>query len=385
MLSERRFIQVIAGPRQVGKTTLVQQLLNEELFFSRFYSADGAGATDSVWLDSNWDNFRTELRLNKAKEGVMVIDEIQKISGWSETVKKNWDEDSRKKIPIKLIILGSSRLLLQEGLSESLLGRYELNYLGHWSLTEMEGAFGLSMEEYVWFGGFPGSAALIREEARFKNYILNSIIEPSISRDILMLTRVSKPALLRQLFELGTAYSAQILSFNKILGSLQDAGNTTTLSRYMLLLDQAGLLAGLQKYGNKPVLLKASIPKFQVHNTALFSVLRTETFKDAQLDRKLWGRVSESAVGSYLINQTRENAGYALYYWRENNDEVDFVVKRGTTILALEIKSGHAGKVENLPLFKKLFPSAKTLLVGGQGFDYEEFLRTPVQDLFDAV
>jgi predicted AAA+ superfamily ATPase len=386
ILSKRRFIQVIAGPRQVGKTTLVQQLIDENTVFSRFYSADGVTDTDASWLDSIWENFRIELRLKKTGDGLLVIDEIQKIPGWSESVKKNWDEDSRNKIPVKLIILGSSRLLLQEGLSESLLGRYELNYLGHWSLTEMEKAFGFSPEEYVWFGGYPGAASLIKDESRFKNYILNSIIEPSLSRDILMLTRVSKPALLRQLFELGTSYSTQILSFNKILGALKDAGNTTTLSRYILLLDQAGLLAGLQKYGNKPVLAKASMPKFQVHNTALLSALRTETFKEARPDRELWGRISESAAGSYLINQVRENAGYALYYWRQNNDEVDFVVKRGNKIAAFEIKSGRkSGSGGNLSVFKNLFPSSKTLLVGGQGFDLVEFLKTPVRDLFEAV
>jgi predicted AAA+ superfamily ATPase len=386
ILSKHRFIQVIAGPRQVGKTTLVQQLIDENTIFSRFYSADGVTDTDASWLDSIWENFRTELRLKKAGDGLLVIDEIQKIPGWSECVKKNWDEDGRNKIPVKLIILGSSRLLLQEGLSESLLGRYELNYLGHWALTEMEEAFGFSPEEYVWFGGYPGTASLIKDESRFKNYILNSIIEPSLSRDILMLTRVSKPALLRQLFELGTSYSAQILSFNKILGALRDAGNTTTLSRYILLLDQAGLLAGLQKYGNKPVAAKASIPKFQVHNTALLSALRTETFKEARQDRELWGRVWESAAGSYLINQVRENAGYALYYWRQNNDEVDFVVKRGNKIAAFEIKSGRkTGSGGNLSVFKNLFPSSKTLLVGGQGFNLVDFLKTPVRDLLEAV
>ncbi|MDR1174030.1 MAG: ATP-binding protein [Treponema sp.] len=299
ILSKRRFIQVIAGPRQVGKTTLVQQLIDENTVFSRFYSADGVTNTDASWLDSIWENFRTGLRLKKTRDGLLVIDEIQKIPGWSECVKKNWDEDSRNKIPVKLIILGSSRLLLQEGLSESLLGRYELNYLGHWSLAEMEKAFGFSPEEYVWFGGYPGAASLIKDESRFKNYILNSI---------------------------------------------------------------------------------------QVHNTALLSALRTETFKEARQDHELWGRVWESAAGSYLINQVRENAGYALYYWRQNNDEVDFVVKRGNKIVAFEIKSGHkTGSGGNLSVFKNLFPSSKTLLAGGQGFDLVEFLKTPVRDLFEAV
>jgi predicted AAA+ superfamily ATPase len=381
ILGKRLFIQVLAGPRQTGKTTLVRQLEEENLLYTRFYSADGLAAEGPEWIERIWDAFRLELKRQKKTQGLLIIDEIQKINGWSETVKKNWDADTRTDTRIKLVILGSSRILLQEGLSESLLGRFELHYLGHWSFAEMSAAFGLSADQYVWFGAYPGAASFFRKETEFKNYILNSIIEPCISRDILLLTKVSKPALLHQLFELGASYSAQILSFNKILGTMRDAGNTTTLSRYLQLLDQAGLLAGLQKYTPSPSASKASIPKFQLHNNALFSALRTENFDEGRKNSILWGRAVESAAGSWLVNQARGKPNWALYYWREKNDEVDYILKRGEKLLAIEIKSGlRQEEARNLSVFKKHFPNAKTLLVGPGGMDLAEFLQLPVED-----
>jgi predicted AAA+ superfamily ATPase len=351
-----------------------------------FYSAEEAITVGSDWLDTIWDNARTEIRLKKAKEGLLVIDEIQKINAWSECVKKNWDADTAAKFPLKLIILGSSRLLLQQGLSESLLGRFELLFMGHWSLPEMKAAFNFTPEQYVWFGGYPGAAALVSEEDRFKNYVVNSIIEPSLNRDIFMLEQINKPALLRQLFDLAVSYSAQILSYNKMLGQLADAGNTTTLARYTTLLDQAGLVAGLNQYSAKPLRVKLSSPKFLVHNTALFSAVQSETFEDGFIDSAKWGRHVESAVGAYLINQVNANPGAALYYWREKNTEVDFVLKWGKDLLALEVKSV-PGKMnpENLVLFKKHFPAGKTLLVGESGLSYREFLTLPLGQIFKAL
>jgi predicted AAA+ superfamily ATPase len=199
-----------------------------------------------------------------------------------------------------------------------------------------------------------------------------------------MLTKVSKPALLRQLFELGVNYSAQLLSFNKILGQMQDAGNTTTLSRYLMLLDQAGLLAGLQKYGRALVNIKASIPKFQVHNMAIFSAEHSETFSQAQIKSEFWGRAVESAAGAFLVNEARSQASLEVYYWREANDEVDYVVKQGSKLLGLEIKSTPlASGGKSLELFRQKFPGAETLLIGGQGMSLEEFFRTPLPSLMD--
>jgi predicted AAA+ superfamily ATPase len=386
MAEPRRFIQVIAGPRQVGKTTLIKQLAENLSGFIRFHSADALPAASQGWLEQLWADARAEMTLKNIAEGIVIIDEIQKVENWSEVVKKNWDQDTWDGLQLKIIILGSSRLLLQEGLSESLLGRYELNYLGHWSFSEMHQVFGFSPQQYVWFGGYPGAAPLINDEMRFKSYITNSVIEASLNRDILMLTKVSKPALLRRLFELGTAYSAQILSYNKVMGQLQDAGNTTTLARYLTLLDQSGLLAGLGAYSTRTVVFRSSSPKFQVHNTALSSALRGETFEQAVVDSAWWGRLVESAVGSHLLNQVSQNLGTSLQYWRNRNVEVDYVLTCGDKVLGIEVKSGPSeANPRNLAEFKKTFPQSKTMLIGANGIDYTTFLETSVDELFGAL
>ncbi|MCL2720910.1 MAG: ATP-binding protein [Treponema sp.] len=380
---KRKFIQVIAGPRQTGKTTLVRQLFKEIKIFSSFHSADDTAEVGSVWIDQIWESLRLQMQIKKAKEAVLFIDEIQKISNWSECVKKNWDRDTADGCKLKLIILGSSRLLLEDGLSESLLGRFEMNYLGHWTYSEMKKAFSFTSRQYVWFGSYPGAADLVKNENRFKNYIRNSVVEPSLSRDILMTTKISKPALLRQLFEIGTQYSAFILSFNKMLGQLTDAGNTTTLARYLTLLGQAGLIAGLNKYSKKPIIEKLSIPKLQVYNTALTTSLRTESFIEAQSDPVFWGHMIESSVGAYLINQANEFPDIKLFYWREKNAEMDFVVKYGKKIFGIEVKSNTEKiNAKSRQLFLTRFPGARLILIGKSGISYEEFILASLPELF---
>jgi predicted AAA+ superfamily ATPase len=383
---KRKFIQVIAGPRQIGKTTLARQLFERTKVFSKFHSADDMADAGSAWIDRLWDNTRMEMKLRKKTKGILFIDEIQKIKNWSEAVKKNWDRDTADRLDLKIILLGSSRLLLEDGLSESLMGRFELNYLGHWSYVEMKKVFSFTPEQYVWFGGYPGAAGLIRDEKRFKNYIRNSVIEPTLGRDILLTTRISKPALLRQLFEIGVQYSAQILSFNKMLGQLNDAGNTTTLARYLLLLGQAGLLAGLNKYSGKPVVEKLSIPKLQVYNTALISALRPETIENAVTDAQLWGHLVESSAGAHLLNQVSEYPNIKLFYWRERNAEMDFVLRYGKKTLGIEVKS-NTGKISdpNREKFQAAFPGGRLLLVGDSGLGFEQFMRTPLPELFEAM
>jgi hypothetical protein len=380
---KRRFIQVIAGPRQTGKTTLARQLFKQTKIFSCFHSADDTAEAGSSWIDQIWESMRLQMQLKKEKEAILFIDEIQKISNWSECVKKNWDKDTAEGRKLKLIILGSSRLLLEDGLSESLLGRFEINYLGHWSFAEMKKAFSFSPQQYIWFGSYPGAADLIKNESRFKNYVRNSVAEPSLGRDILMTTKVSKPALLRQLFEIGTQYSAQILSYNKMLGQLSDAGNTTTLARYLFLLAQAGLIAGLNKYSTKPLIEKLSIPKLQVYNTALISALRPESFAEALGEPLFWGHMVESSVGAYLINQANEYPDIKLYYWRDKNAEMDFVVKYGKKTFGIEVKS-NAEKIStiNREKFAARFPGARLILVGDSGISFEEFMLSPLPDLF---
>ena len=376
----RKFIQVVYGPRQVGKTTLVLQLLSKITTESIYETADTITAADAKWLQTVWETARIKLKLSNAQELVLVIDEIQKINNWSETVKKLWDEDSKTKSNIKVILLGSSSLLIQKGLTESLAGRFEKTYIGHWAFTEMQSAFGWNINQYIYFGGYPGAAPLIEDEKRWKTYIIDSLIETSISKDILMLTRVDKPALLKRLFELGTNYSGQILSFTKILGQLFDAGNTTTLSHYLSLLSNCGLLGGLEKFSGNIVKKRASSPKFQVYNNALITAYLKTNFLQTFQKPDLWGRIAESAVGTHLIGKSiSEN--YKLYYWRNGDYEVDFVIEYGEKLLGLEVKSGISTANKGISKFLTQYPSAKAIFIGTGGISIEEFLKVNPVDL----
>lgn len=377
----RKFIQVILGPRQVGKTTMVTQLLSQLVMPNLYESADAISATNTAWLVQVWESARLQMKVSKAAEFLLVIDEIQKIDNWSEIVKQQWDKDTRENANIKVILLGSSRLLIQKGLTESLAGRFETLYLGHWSYPEMQEAFGWSIEQYVYFGGYPGSASLINDEERWKNYIKDSLIETSISKDILMLTRVDKPALLKRLFELGCLYSGQILSYTKIIGQLQDAGNTTTLANYLKLLYDCGLLAGLEKYAGDIIRKRSSSPKFQVYNNALITAQGDDRYEKAIVDPELWGRLVESSVGTHLLNHSISER-YNLYYWREGNYEVDFVLEKGDKAIGLEVKSGKRGENEGMGVFAEKFHPEKVLLIGTGGIPYEEFLRINPKELF---
>lgn len=378
---ERRFMQVLAGPRQVGKTTLVLQLLEEPGIQGFYVAADDISGIGLAWIEMQWETARQRMKLAGTDSYVLIIDEIQKIPNWSETVKRLWDSDSRENIPLHVILLGSSRLLLQTGMTESLAGRYETMYISHWSLAEMREAFGWSADQYAWYGGFPGAASLISDESRWKNYVSNSLAETSISRDILMMSRVDKPALMRRLFDLGCSYSGQMLSFNKILGQLLDAGNTTTLSHYLDLLDSAGLLGGLEKFSRDTVRKRSSSPKFQVHNTAFVSALHPLDFQMIVSEREKWGRIVESAVGAHLINNAYSQ-GYSLFYWREGNYEVDFVLEHKGRVVALEVKSGHSLRTAGMVQFRKHYPDSKIMMVGKDGIPWEEFLLINPMELF---
>lgn len=373
----RRFLQVIAGPRQVGKTTLVQQVTKASPLPVRFASADEPTLRGAEWIAQQWEAARLTSADAGKRGAVLVLDEIQKIPGWSETVKRLWDEDTRKRCPLKVLVLGSAPLLIAQGLTESLAGRFELLHLPHWSFSEMREAFDWSLEEYIFHGGYPGAAPLIREPKRWARYIADSLIETAISRDVLLMTRVDKPALLRRLFELACRYSGQILSYNKMLGQLQDAGNTTTLAHYLNLLAGAGMVRGLQKYANDAARQRGSSPKLQVMNTALLTAPSGLRLKQARADGEFWGRLTESAVGAHLANAAA-GGECELYYWRERNQEVDFVTKTGHHLTAIEVKSSRAPAVHRgTAAFAQAFKPERSLLVGGDGIALDEFLSKP--------
>lgn len=378
----RRFIQVIYGPRQIGKTTLVRQIMAELDYPSVMIAADAVPAGDGVWISQQWENARIRQQQQPDKPFLLVIDEVQKIDNWSEQIKAEWDRDTAEEKDIRVVLLGSSRLMLQQGLTESLAGRFEATYLGHWSYKEMKDAFGLTAEEFIWFGGYPGAIALKDDEDRWKNYIRDSLLETSISKDILMLTRVDKPALMKRLFELGSVYSGQVLSYTKIMGQLADAGNTTTLANYLNLLNDAGLLGGLEKYSPNMVRKRSSSPKFMVHNTAIMSGISNESMDTLLADPKAWGRWVESAVGAHLINQSFKDKKLNVYYWREGNEEVDFVLEYKKRVIALEVKSSKTGTLSGMNAFAKQFKPEKTILIGADGIPWQEFLQMDVLDLY---
>lgn len=400
-----RQIIIVAGPRQVGKTTLVRSALDRA--GSRFIAVDEYGEPstrmqfdnvtepttelpgaprDAAWLIRQWQSAREACETHQVKQAgqasrerkpfVFAVDEIQKIPRWSEVVKGLWDADRAADLPMHVILLGSSPLLMQKGLTESLMGRYEMITLTHWSYPEMQEAFNFALDEYLYFGGYPGSARYIREEERWRNYVLGSLVQPSIKNDILQMTRVDKPALLKQLFTLGCSYSGQILALGKVKGQLEDAGNETTLSGYLNLLGDAGLLVGLHKYHRGVARQRKSPPKFNVLNTALMSSAMPYTFAEAQADRTHWGRLVESAVGAHLCNTARQTE--QVHYWRESPQEVDFVISDAKRLTAIEVKSSTHGSLDGLQAFALQHPHCRPLLVGAGGVPLPEFLSHPL-------
>ena len=378
---QRKFIQVLMGPRQVGKSTVVKQVLQDlDIPFQQF-SADNVPATNTAWVSNCWAAVRS-LKESKGLESIiLVIDEIQKISNWSEVVKKEWDDDTFHDRNIKVLLLGSSRVLLEKGLSESLGGRFEEIRMTHWSYPEMRECFGFTLDQFLFYGGYPGAAELINDPDRWEQYIQSAIIDATINKDILMNTPISKPALLRQTFELGASYSGELLSLTKMLGSLQDAGNTVTLAGYINLLDESGLLCGLQKYSIDTARRRASIPKFQVYNNALKMVYNPHSFDQAIMDRKGWGRIFESGIGAWIVSQAFVHR-FEVFYWRDRNDEVDFILRKKGTVIAIEVKSNAEKNTNGLAIFRDAFSPKSAFIVGDGGIPAEEFLSLNIMSLF---
>jgi predicted AAA+ superfamily ATPase len=374
----RRFLQVIAGARQVGKTTLATQVARQVELSHHYASADEPTLRGAEWIDQQWDAARLLAGAAGTEGALLVLDEVQKVPRWSESVKRLWDADTRARRPLKVVLLGSAPLLVQQGLTESLAGRFEILRLPHWTLAEMNEAFGWDLERFLFYGAYPGAAPLVEEPERWSRYIRDALIETTIARDVLLLSRVDKPALLRRLFELGCSYSGQILSYTKMLGQLHDAGNTTTLAHYLDLLAGAGMLTGLQKYTGSALRRRGSSPKLQVLNTALLTAQAGLSLAETRADRQLWGRLVESAVGAHLANAAAGGT-CELFYWRERNREVDFVVRLGKRLVAIEVKSGRArDTLPGMAAFDEAFRPARKLLVGDDGIPVGEFLAQPV-------
>lgn len=401
-----RWIHIVAGPRRVGKTTLVQHVLNEfpaqcRLYVSAdqtegmanssaspsaplatAYVAPGAKA-DAAWLIRQWQEARLQASRIEAPF-VLAIDEVQKIPRWSDTVKGLWDADRAANLPMHVILLGSSPLLVQDGLSESLMGRFEPIRMGHWSYEEMHTAFGLSLDEYLYFGGYPEPVAtgLYREEVRWRDHVIGALIEPSIEQDVLAMQRVDRPALLKQLFWLGCNYAGQILALDNMAQNLREKdegseAHTGTVAKYLDLLGKAGLVAGLQKYSGSMLRQRTSSPKLLVLNNALMAVTSGYDFTAAKADRSFWGRMVENAVGAHLHNSGDPSM---LTYWRKGKLEVDFVLARSQLVTAIEVKSGKSGRsMPGLSAFATAYPGSKRLVIGEGGIPLVEFFSEPAE------
>ncbi len=378
----RRFLQVVAGPRQVGKTTLVRQALAllPAAIAQHSVSADNPGLAGSSWLTRQWETAR-----NLAAQAgccVLVLDEVQKLPGWTEEVKRLWDEDTRAARDVRVVVLGSAPLLIARGLTESMAGRFEITRLGHWRYCEMRDAFGFSVEQFIYYGGYPGAAGLVGDEQRWAAYVRDALIETTISKDVLLMAPVQKPALLRRLFDLACRYSGQELSYQKMMGQLSDAGNTTTLAHYLHLLEGAGMVCGLQKYAGQAVRQRASSPKLQVFNTALMGAIATaEGFGHTRLRAtpELWGRMVESAVGAELLARHLEHSSTQplIYYWRNGSDEVDYVLKHQGELMAFEVKSGHKIRTASgLDDFCAQYPAARPLVLGTDGLSLDAWFES---------
>lgn len=370
-------IQVVTGPRQVGKTVAARTVAAQWAGPTRYAAADLPLPPGPEWIETQWQLARRDMEDGPA---LLVLDEVQKVTGWAEAVKALWDQDRAEDVDLKVLLLGSSALLLSEGTDESLAGRFFLHRCSHWTLDECRSAFGWDLDQWIFFGGYPGAALLIDDEAAWRAYVTDSLVETVLARDVLAMHRVAKPALLRHLFALATRFPAQILSYNKMLGQLQDAGNTTTLAHYLRLLRRAFLVSGLERFSAGEARSRGSSPKLVLWNNALINALDLATFEEARSDSARWGRLVENAVGAHLVNHL-QGVAHEVTWWRLRGDEVDFVVRTGSGVWALEVKSGRPGHVGGVAAFQRKVPQARRLVVGSGGMALEEFFGVDPADL----
>lgn len=359
LVQKNGLLQVIIGPRQVGKTTTILKYLEEnhiEQF--HFYSADEIFNASANWILGIWSKARNEKKM-------LVIDEIQKCENWAAVIKKLWDEDKKNNKKFPCILLGSSSLEIQKGLTESLTGRFQLHKAFHWNFEESKNGYKLPFKEYLKIGGYPGSYQF-KDKSDWSKYVKQSIISTVIEKDILQYHTVKSPALFKQAFEIIMSYPAQEISYTKLLGQIQDRGNTELVKYYLSLYEGAFLVKVLEKYSGKKIIMKSSTPKILPLAPCLYYLEIQDEYKGEEL-----GRVFELIVGAQLV-RTEED----LFYWREGDNEVDFVLKKGRKLYAIEVKSGRKKSIHGLQKFQTKFSEAKLIMIT---FDnYEQFEKDPM-------
>ena len=352
---KRPLIQVVLGPRQVGKTTALQTALNQRGFYA---SADYPTPLPYTVLEEWWQKALTH------PDKILAIDEIQKIPGWSEVLKKLWDRSDRI---LKVVVTGSSALLVEKGLKETLAGRFELIRAEHWNFAEARDIFGLSLESFIDFGCYPGSVSLMYNPERWSQYVRDSIVEPALGRDILQLHPVDRPALLRQIFGVAVSLPCQIVSLQKLQGQLQGKGALTTLQHYLRLLSDAYLVSSVEKYHTSPFRSKKSSPKLLIHDNGLIRAFRRPVSDTLTPEER--GRYFENAVGARFLE-----AGWNIFYWKERELEVDFVVlsPEGKK-MAVEVKTSETTLKELAGLLKfcQVHPDFEPCLLSLQGQHFQ--------------
>jgi uncharacterized protein len=373
-------LQVLVGPRQVGKSTAASQVERRLGWPSHIASADAPLPHPPEWIETQWRLARTAAATSQGPV-LLVLDEIQKVRGWSEVVKRLWDEEKRTRGRVRPLLLGSSALLVQRGLTESLAGRFFLHRCTHWPWPECREAFGWTLDQWIYFGGYPGAAPFIADEPAWKRYVTDSLIETVLARDVLQMQTITKPALLRHLFALAAQFPAQVFSYNKMLGQLTEAGNTVTLANYLRLLETAFLASGLELYSKGHVRKRGSSPKLVLWNNALVNATSLLAFSQAQADGSWWGRLVENAVGAHLLNHL-QGPSWSVTYWRDGHAELDFVVSHGAKTWAVEVKSGRGHKASGLTAFRQRYPKAQPWLIGETGVPLTEFFARPAAEWF---
>jgi uncharacterized protein len=376
-----RLLQVVTGPRQVGKTTAALQVAGRWDGPARYTAADQFLPPGPEWIRSAWDLARADAR-RAGRPALLMLDEVQKVQAWSEAVKAEWDEDRRTGAEVHPLLLGSSALLLARGATESLAGRFRLHRCLHWTFGECREAFGWSLDEWLWKGGYPGVAPFGDDDEARRAYVRDALVEAVLARDVLSLEAVTRPALLRQVFALACRYPAQVLSYTKMLGQLHDAGNTTTLAHYLVLLERAFLASGLPPHASGAVRQRAGSPKLVLWNNALVTAFDPRPFDACRADAAGWGRLVENAVGAHLLNHLQGRA-VEVGWWRDRNLEVDFVLSASPVIRPIEVKSGRPGALPGLRAFTARHPAARPLVVGSGGIPLEEFFLGDPVDLVE--
>ncbi len=386
MAEPRRRIQIVMGPRQVGKSTMVGQFSDQTNVPFDFFAADNVSRFDTSWIPNHWRESRLKMDLRGEAEHILIIDEVQKIQNWSEQVKKEWDEDTRSGRNLKVILLGSSRVLLQKGLEESLQGRFETLKMGYWDWPEMKDAFGFSIDQFIYFGGFPGLAPDIKDEDRWRRLMEDSIISPILARDILEIDEIRNPALLRQVFEIACQESPRELSLTKMQGTM-NSGTVPTIKTYLDILNKTMTVCPLQKFSPSEIKEKQSVPKMQVYNSGFRNRYGLFSFEEARSNPTEWGHQVESSVGAHLANRSVLD-GFELLYWRnDKKQECDYVLKKGQALVAIEVKSGSAEDISGFEKFKEIYSDRMTssFIVGPEGLPLEDFFSLDLNVLFKSL